>query len=123
MPKEAPSAPRRFAADLAPPPWVVFAITFAAYLAMARLGLVLAIQPGNASPLFPAAGVGLAAVFVWGRWAVAAVAAASLAANLWHVSAETRLGATVRRYGASDGSAATRRRCATPSAWYGSAGR
>jgi PAS domain S-box-containing protein len=95
VPQEAPYAPRRIAADLAPPPWAVFAITFVAYLAMARLGLVLAIQPGNASPLFPAAGVGLAAAFVWGRWAVAAVAAASLAANLWHVSAETTLSAVI----------------------------
>jgi PAS domain S-box-containing protein len=95
VPQEAPSAPRRIAADPAPPSWAVFAITFVAYLAMARLGLLLAIQPGNASPLFPAAGIGLAAAFVWGRWAVAAVAAASLAANLWHVSAETTLSAVV----------------------------
>jgi PAS domain S-box-containing protein len=77
------------------PTWAVFAITFVAYLAMARLGLLLAIQPGNASPLFPAAGVGLAATFVWGRWAAAAVAAASLAANLWVVSSSTPLTATV----------------------------
>jgi PAS domain S-box-containing protein len=95
VPQQAPSAPRRIAADPAPAPWAVFAITFAAYLLMAHLGLMLAIQPGNASPLFPAAGVGLAAAFVWGRWAVAAVAAASLAANLWHVSAETTLSAAV----------------------------
>jgi PAS domain S-box-containing protein len=97
VPQEAPSAPRRIgaAAGVAPPPWAVFAITFAAYLLMARLGLLLAIQPGNVSPLFPAAGVGLAAAFVWGRWAVAAVAVAALAANLWHVSASTALGTTV----------------------------
>ncbi len=99
MPQEALTAPRRIgaAADMAPPPppWVVFAITFAAYLLMARLGLLLAIQPGNASPLFPAAGVGLAAALVWGRWAVVAVAAAALTANLWHVSASTALGAVV----------------------------
>ncbi len=95
MPQEAPSAPRRIAADAALTPWAAFAVTFVAYLAMAHLGLLLAIQPANASPLFPAAGIGLAAAFVWGRWAVAAVAAASLLANLWHVSAETALGATV----------------------------
>jgi PAS domain S-box-containing protein len=94
---EAPSAPRRIsaAADGAPPSWAIFAITFVAYLLTAHLGLLLAIQPGNASPLFPAAGVGLAAAFVWGRWAVVAVGAASLAANLWHVSASTVLSATV----------------------------
>ena len=97
MAQEAPSAPRRIgaAADMAPPSWAVFAITFAAYLLMARFGLLLAIQPGNASPLFPAAGVGLAAAFVWGRWAVAAVAAAAVVANLWHVSASTALNATI----------------------------
>jgi PAS domain S-box-containing protein len=97
VPQEAPSAPRRIGAapGMALPPWAVFAITFAVYLLMARLGLLLAIQPGNVSPLFPAAGVGLAAAFVWGRWAVAAVAVAALAANLWHVSASTALGTTV----------------------------
>jgi PAS domain S-box-containing protein len=81
------------AAARALPAWAVFAITFVAYLAMARLGLTLAIEPGNASPLFPAAGVGLAATFVWGRWAAAAVAAAALAANLWLVSASTAIDA------------------------------
>ncbi len=97
MPQEAPSAPRRIggAAEVPPPAWAVFAITFAAYLLMARLGLLIAIQPGNASPLFPAAGVGLAAVFVWRRWAIVAVAAAALAANLWHVAASTTLNAAV----------------------------
>ncbi len=95
MTQEAPAAPRRTAVNSAAPPWAVFAITFTAYVITAHLGLLLAIQPGNASPLFPAAGIGLAAVFVWGRWAVAAVAAAALAANLWHVSAETALTATV----------------------------
>jgi PAS domain S-box-containing protein len=86
-------------ADARPlPAWAAFAITFVAYLAMARLGLVLAIQPGNASPLFPAAGVGLAATFVWGRWAAVAVAAAALAANLWlsagHAAIDARTVAT-----------------------------
>jgi PAS domain S-box-containing protein len=77
------------------PAWALFAVTFVAYLIMARIGLALAIRPGNASPLFPAAGVGLAAAFVWGRPAVAAVALAALAANLWLVSASTALTANV----------------------------
>ncbi len=87
------AVPRRIggAVETSLPSWAVFAITFVAYLVLARLGLMLAIQPGNASPLFPAAGLGLAAAFVWGRWAVAAVAAAALAANLWHVSAGSTL--------------------------------
>jgi PAS domain S-box-containing protein len=97
VPQEAPSAPRRIGGlvDLPLPAWAVFAVTFAAYLLLARLGLLLAIQPGNASPLFPAAGVGLAAAFVWGRWAIVAVAAAGVVANLWHVSAGTALNAAV----------------------------
>jgi PAS domain S-box-containing protein len=74
------------------------AITFAAYVAMARLGLMLALQPGNASPLFPAAGVALAATFVWGRWAAVAVAMAAFVANLWlaaeHAVIDARTAAT-----------------------------
>ena len=95
--QETPSTPRRIGAvaDVALPAWAVFAVTFFAYLVTAHLGLLLAIQPGSASPLFPAAGVGLAAAFVWGRWAVVAVAAASLVANLWHDSASTTFSATV----------------------------
>jgi PAS domain S-box-containing protein len=95
--QQPPETSRRAARWIDPPlpPWAVFGITFIAYLAMARLGLLLAIQPGNASPLFPAAGVGLATAFVWGRWAVAAVAAAALAANLWHGSGNTVLNAAV----------------------------
>jgi PAS domain S-box-containing protein len=73
----------------------IFAITFVTYLVMARLGLSLAIAPGNASPLFPAAGVGLAAVFVWGRAAAMAVAAAALAANLWYLWSDTPMSAAV----------------------------
>jgi PAS domain S-box-containing protein len=74
------------------------AVTFAAYLAMARLGLMLALQPGNASPLFPAAGVAMAATFVWGRWAAVAVAMAAFVANLWlaadHAVIDARTAAT-----------------------------
>jgi PAS domain S-box-containing protein len=97
VPQEAPSAPRRISAsaEMAPPPWAVFAVTFVAYLVTAQLGLLLAIQPGNASPLFPAAGFGLAAALVWGRWAVVAVAVASLVANLWHDAASTALSTAV----------------------------
>jgi PAS domain S-box-containing protein len=89
------SLAERGVAALSQSPLAQFAFTFVAYLVMARLGLLLSIQPGNASPLFPAAGVGLACAFVWGRWALAGVAAASLAANLWHVSATTAMTATV----------------------------
>jgi PAS domain S-box-containing protein len=83
---EAPALPRS--------DWARFAIAFAAYLIVARLGIVLAVQPGNASPLFPAAGVGLAMAFVWGRPALAAVLLAAWAANLWSAAAEGTLGLT-----------------------------
>ena len=40
-------------------PAVIIALTFVAYLLAARAGLLLAIPPSNASPLFPAAGLGM----------------------------------------------------------------
>jgi PAS domain S-box-containing protein len=94
-------------APVQPPTWALFLVTFVAYLALARLGLLIAIPPGNASPLFPAAGLALAAAFVWGRWAVVAVAAAALAANLWHVAGSAPLNvATVATWlGTSAGAA------------------
>ena len=63
-----------------------FAITLAAYLLAAWLALFLTIPPGIASPLFPAAGIALAAALVWGRPALAAVWLGSAAANLWHAA-------------------------------------
>jgi signal transduction histidine kinase len=42
------------------------AITALAYFALGRLGLLLAIPPGDASPIWPAAGVAIAAVLVFG---------------------------------------------------------
>jgi len=74
---------------------IAFAITFVAYLLTARLGLLLAIQPGNVSPLFPAAGVGLAAVFAWGRPAALAVVVAALAASLWSLGPDAPITPTV----------------------------
>jgi PAS domain S-box-containing protein len=89
-PQRKPSADE--AAAVLPPAWAIFGITFVAYLVTARLGLMLAIQPGNASPLFLAAGVALVAVATWGRWALAAIPFGALAASLWSVSAHTPIG-------------------------------
>jgi PAS domain S-box-containing protein len=104
-----PASPAAAAARVSAPlpAWAVFGVTFVGYLALARLGLLLAIEPGNASPLFPAAGLALAAAFVWGRWAVVAVATAALAANLWHVADTAVLdaAAVVPWVGTSAGSA------------------
>ena len=62
--------------------WQVFAITLLVYAVTARLGLLLAITPGNASPLFPAAGFGLVAALIWGRPALLAIPFAAMLANL-----------------------------------------
>ena len=71
----------------APRAWQAFAITFVAYVLAARLALLLALPPGIASPLFPAAGIALVTALVWGRPALAAVWLGSAAANGWNASA------------------------------------
>ena len=76
-PDSAPTAPRW---------WWVLAITFAGYLAAARLGLLLAIPPGIASPLWPAAGLALVTALLWGRWALPGAALGSIVANLGFVA-------------------------------------
>ena len=68
----------------APRPWQAFAISFVAYALAARLALLLALPPGIASPLFPAAGIALAATLTWGRPALAGVWLGSAVANAWH---------------------------------------
>jgi len=84
-----PTLGRAAAAAVAPaslPAWAVLGITFFGYLATARLGLLLALPPANASPLFPAAGLGMVAAFVWGPRVLWAIALAAPAANLWMAS-------------------------------------
>ncbi len=76
-PDSAPAVPRW---------WWILAITFAGYLACARLGLLLAIPPGIASPLWPAAGLALVTALVWGRWALLGAALGSVAGNLGFVA-------------------------------------
>ena len=67
----------------------VFAITLLAYLIAARLGLLIAIQPSNASPIYPAAGVGMVAALLGGRPALLAIPFAAMAANVWSIAAGT----------------------------------
>jgi len=62
--------------------WRAFTLTFVAYALLARLGLMLAIGPGQASPLFPAAGFALAAAIAWGRPALLAIPLAAALASL-----------------------------------------
>ena len=73
----------------APPPrastpawaWVVALATAAAYAAVGGLGLVLAEPPGYASPLYPAAGIALAATLTFGRAALPGVLLGSFFVN------------------------------------------
>ena len=60
-----------------------FALTLLACAAAGQLALLIAIAPGYASPLYPAAGIGLASVLVYGRSMLGAVA---LGAFLVHVA-------------------------------------
>ncbi|MGA2735051.1 MAG: CHASE domain-containing protein [Syntrophobacteraceae bacterium] len=57
----------------------------AAYFALARLCLLLAIPPGYASAIWPAAGLALAAALLWGYRVWVGVWLGSFAANLWTV--------------------------------------
>ncbi|KAA6184466.1 EAL domain-containing protein [Thiohalocapsa marina] len=60
-----------------------FAIALA-YALLAAAGMVLAIPPGYASPLFPAAGLALAVALQFGRTALPGIWLGSAGANLWH---------------------------------------
>ena len=51
------------------PTWKVTVALAIAYLIVGRLALLLALPPGYASPIWPAAGLALAAVYLWG-WRV-----------------------------------------------------
>src|SRR5450755_152250 len=60
---------------------IPFALTTFAYAAAGMLALLLAIPPGFASPLFPAAGIALASVLVYGSRMLGAVALGSFCIN------------------------------------------
>ncbi|MEF7614769.1 CHASE domain-containing protein [Aquincola sp. MAHUQ-54] len=61
--------------------WRHGATTLAAYVAAGMLGMLVAIPPSLASPLYPAAGIALVAVLAWGVPAAIAVAIGSTAIN------------------------------------------
>ncbi|HEX7435278.1 MAG TPA: MASE1 domain-containing protein, partial [Caldimonas sp.] len=66
-----------------PEHWIVaFAGTALAYALAGWAGSLFAIAPGYASPLYPAAGIALASVLVYGRRMLPAVALGSLCADL-----------------------------------------
>ncbi|MBI3774110.1 MAG: response regulator [Gammaproteobacteria bacterium] len=67
---------------------VLISATALVYALSGRLGLMLAIPPGYATAIFPAAGVALAAVLLYGRWALPGVWLGSFVMNLW-IGADT----------------------------------
>jgi PAS domain S-box-containing protein len=66
--------------------------TAAAYAVVGLLALKLAIPPGFASPLFPSAGIALAAVLVFGPSMLPGVVAGSLVVNIGSAAFDGRLG-------------------------------
>jgi PAS domain S-box-containing protein len=69
-------------------------VTFAAYVLAGLAALPLAIPPGYASPLYPAAGVALASVLLFGRRMLPAVALAAVSVNLSLAADPTHPGST-----------------------------
>ncbi|MEO6033046.1 MAG: MASE1 domain-containing protein, partial [Burkholderiaceae bacterium] len=69
----------------ASPHWALaFAVTAAAYLLAGLAALALAIPPGYAAPLYPAAGIAMASVLVYGRRMLPAVALAAFGVTFIH---------------------------------------
>jgi PAS domain S-box-containing protein len=78
-----PSFPRRPAPGAPPPHWLVPAVlTALAYVLAGKLALLLAVPPSYAAPIYPSAGIALAAVLMHGRAALLGVAAGAFLVNL-----------------------------------------
>jgi PAS domain S-box-containing protein len=73
------SSPKKFLATYL----LKLAIVFAAYFVAGRLGLAIPFTSGNVSPIWPAAGVGLAAVLLGGYKMWPGIALGALAVNLF----------------------------------------
>ncbi len=56
-------------------------VTFASYFAAGKLGLAIPFTSGNVSPVWPAAGIGVAAVLLWGFQVAPAIALAAFLVN------------------------------------------
>ncbi len=74
-PSPAPAAARA-------PAWRVALLTALAYAGVGAIALLLAGPPGYATPLYPPAGIALAAALMYGRAALPGVAVGSLAVNV-----------------------------------------
>lgn len=62
---------------------MVYVLLTIAYVISGKLGLLLALPPGYASPIFPPAGIAVAAAFIGGRKALPWVFLGSLLLNVW----------------------------------------
>jgi diguanylate cyclase (GGDEF)-like protein/PAS domain S-box-containing protein len=62
---------------------VAYLLLTVAYVVSGKLGLLLALPPGYASPIFPPAGIAVAAVFIGGRKTLPWIFFGSLLLNLW----------------------------------------
>ena len=67
-------------------PILSFALTVALYVLAGLAGFALAIRPDQASPLYPAAGVALAAILIEGRRALLAIAVGALLVHLLRIA-------------------------------------
>jgi len=61
----------------------VFIVVVLTYIISGKLGALLAVPPGYASPIFPPAGLALAVTFIAGKRMLRAVFIGSLLLNLW----------------------------------------
>ncbi|MEN6584782.1 MAG: CHASE domain-containing protein [Sulfuricella sp.] len=62
---------------------MVYLLLTIAYVAGGKLGLMLALPPGYASPIFPPAGIAIAAAFIGGKKTLPWIFLGSLLLNLW----------------------------------------
>lgn len=63
--------------------FMAYLLLAVAYVASGKLGLMLALPPGYASPIFPPAGIAVAAAFIGGRKTLPWVFIGSLLLNVW----------------------------------------
>ncbi|MCU0773575.1 MAG: PAS domain S-box protein [Ideonella sp.] len=90
------------------PPWaLVVAGTAIAYAVLGWLGMLLAISPSPASPMYPAAGLALAATLVFGLPAAIGTALGSVAVNLGHATSLGPIGPSTVAAAAAIGAGAT----------------
>src|SRR5438132_13790269 len=66
---------------------------FVLYLSVGKLGLSVPFTSGNVSPVWPASGIALAAVLLWGSGVWPGIAAGAFLVNFWTpVPAQAALG-------------------------------